>query len=217
MKLLLLFFFTFSPLCVSAASTVSCHCFQDRTFNHRDSAAADPYFLATTQNSFISLIYGVDKSSLVKAKMSGTSGTQLWILQDVAARSGQSTTAVADSYSANHSWPEVFKTLGLGPEQVGELYLQLGNQPEQLADHIVDSQLIRQFAVTPAELKRWRRLGMSRKELILAIVLEGDPAELYQRVNSRAQTWGELLDRQGLVDGHAISRQLKARMQHPRT
>ncbi|MBN1957792.1 MAG: hypothetical protein JXQ81_05050 [Desulfuromonadales bacterium] len=217
MKRLLLLFFIFTPFCVSAASTVSCHCFQDRTFNHRDSAAADPYFLATTQNSFISLLYGVDKAALVKAKMSGTNGTHLWIVQDVAAHSGQSTSAVADIYSVNHSWPEVFKTLGLGSEQVGELYLQLGNHPEQLADHIVDSQLVRQFAVTPADLQRWRHLGMSRKELILAILLEGDPAELYQRVNSRAQTWGELLDRQGMVDGHAISRQLKARMQHPRS
>ena len=216
MKILLLLILALSPLYASAASTISCHCFQDRSFNHRDTAAADPYFLATTQNSFISLIYGVDKSTLVKAKMSGTSGTHLWILQDVAALSGQPASAVADIYAISKSWPEVFKTLKLGSQQLGERYLQLANNPEQLADYIVDRQLVKQFSVTETKLQQWRKLGMKSKELILAILLEGDPAELYNQVNSRMQTWGQLLYNQGLKDGHAISRQLKIRMSSPK-
>ena len=216
MRLLLLLIITFSPLYASATSTITCHCFQDRSFNHRDTAAADPYFLATTQNSFISLIYGVDKSVLVKAKMSGTSGTHLWILQDVAEHSQQPTTAIDDIYSISKNWLEVFKTLKLSSKQLGARYPQLANKPEQLADYIVDRQLIKQFSVTETDLQKWRKLGMNRKELILSILLEGDPADLYSQVNNRMQTWGELLYNQGLVDGHAISQQLKNRMRSPK-
>ena len=204
------------PTITGAESTISCHCFQDRTFNHRDTAAADPYFLATTQNSFISLIYGVDKRSLVKAKMSGTSGTQLWILQDIAEISQKSLSEVEDIYSISKNWLEVFKTLKLSSQQLTAQYLQLGNNPEQLADYIVDRQLIIQFSVSETDLQKWRKLGMVRKELILAILLKGDPADLYDQINSRIQTWGQLLYNQGLVDGHAISQQLKNRMRSPK-
>lgn len=216
MKRLLLLIMVFFPLCAAAASTITCHCFQDRSFNHRDTAAADPYFLATTQNSFISLIYGVDKSTLVKAKMSGTSGTHLWILYDIAEQSRQPAAEVADLFAVSNNWLEVFKTLKLGSEQLGARYLQLGNKPEQLADYIVDRQLISQFSARETDLEKWRTLGMNRKELILAILLEGDPADLYNQVNSRTRTWGQLLYNQGLVDGVAISQHLKQSMNSPK-
>ncbi|MCK5913196.1 MAG: hypothetical protein KAG12_04915, partial [Desulfuromusa sp.] len=192
--------------------TINCHCFQDRTFNHRDTAAADPYFLATTQNSFLALIYGVDKRALVKAKMSGTSGTHLWILFDVAARSQQDINRVSEAYSHSNRWIEVFTELKLTPQQLGEKYWQLGNNPEQLADHIVDLQLIKNFSVTADDIKNWRKLGMDRKELILTILLEGNPATLYNQVASRMQTWGGLLYEQGLLDGKAINQKLKQKM-----
>jgi len=200
------------PALTGAESTINCHCFQDRTFNHRDTAAADPYFLATTQNCFISLIYGVDKSTLVKAKMSGTSGTHLWILFDVAARSQQDINTVAKIYSRTKHWGEVFKELHLTPQQLGEKYWQLSNNPEQLADHIVDQQLNHYFSVTADQIEAWREQGMNRKELILTILLKGDPASLYNQVNSRMQTWGKLLFDQGLVDGKAINKHLRELM-----
>ena len=200
------------PTLTTAESTINCHCFQDRTFNHRDTAAADPYFLATTQNSFLALIYGVDKRALVKAKMSGTSGTHLWILFDIAARSQQNIDRVSEVYSYSKRWIDVFTELKLTQQQLGEKYWQLGNNPEQLADHIVDLQLIKNFSVTADDLKNWRKLGMDRKELILTILLEGKPATLYNQVASGMQTWGGLLYEQGLLDGKAINQKLKQRM-----
>ncbi len=200
------------PALTGAESTINCHCFQDRTFNHRDTAAADPYFLATTQNSFIALIYGVDKSTLVKAKMSGTSGSHLWILFDIAARSQQDINKVAKIYSRTKHWEKVFKELHLTPQQLGGKYWRLSNNPEQLAEHIVDLQLSHYFSVTANQIKDWREQGMNRKELILALLLEGDPASLYNQVNSRMQTWGKLLFNQGLVDGKAINNRLRELM-----
>ncbi|MEA3362248.1 MAG: hypothetical protein U9Q61_03140 [Thermodesulfobacteriota bacterium] len=200
------------PALTGAESTINCHCFQDRTFNHRDTAAADPYFLATTQNSFISLIYGVDKRALVKAKMSGTSGAHLWILFDVAERSQQDINTVAEIYPHTKRWRDVFTELQLTQQQLGADYWQLSNNPEQLADHIVDLQLIQYFSVTAGQVKNWRERGMNRKELILTILLEGDPPSLYNQVNSGMQTWGKLLFDQGLVDGKAINKRLRKLM-----
>ncbi|RLB58669.1 MAG: hypothetical protein DRG80_06990 [Deltaproteobacteria bacterium] len=212
MKVLISILFLLLPTLSWAESTISCHCFQDRTFNHRDTAAADPYFLATTQNSFISLLYGVEKSSLVKAKMSGTSGSYLWILFDVAARSQQEIDKVDKIYGQTKQWNSVFTELNLTPQQLGEKYWQLGNDPEKLADHIVDLQLNKQFGVSTNELQSWHEKGMNRKELILANLLDGDPITLFNQVNSGKQTWGKLLYDQGLLDGKAINRKLKEKM-----
>lgn len=216
MKYLLPLWLLLLPVYAVAESAISCHCFQDRSFNHRDSAAADPYFLATAQNSFISLLYGVDKRELVKAKMAGTSGSHLWILHDIADRSRQPADRVAALYAADRRWPEVFRTLGLSPSQVGEEYWQLGSNPEQLADHILDLQLQRQFAVSGEQLRRMRSLGMNGQEMLLAILLDGEPEELFNQVTAGMQTWGRLLYDQGLPDGKAINRKLSSRMSTPR-
>ncbi|MDA3904005.1 MAG: hypothetical protein PF441_11235 [Desulfuromusa sp.] len=212
MRTLLSLLLLFIPVLTGAESTISCHCFQDRTFNHRDTAAADPYFLATTQNSFISLIYGIDKRNLVKAKMSGTSGTHLWILYDIAARSQQDINKINEVYLRTQRWRGVLKALQLTPQQLGEDYWQLSDNPEQLADHIVDLQLNQHFGVTAGQIKNWRKLGMNRKELILTQLLEREPATMYNQVNSGIQTWGKLLFEHRLLDGQAISRKLKKRM-----
>jgi len=211
-KILFVLLVLLLPTLSSAESTISCHCFQDRIFNHRDTAAADPYFLATTQNSFISLLYGVEKSSLVKAKMSGTSGSYLWILFDISTRSQQEIDTVDRIYGQSKHWDIVFKELKLTPQQLGEKYWQLGNNPELLADHIVDLQLNKQFGVSTNELQSWHEKGMNRKELVLAILLKGDPITLFNQVNSGRQTWGKLLYDQGLLDGKAINRKLKEKM-----
>jgi len=211
-KILLILLLLFLPTSVGAESTISCHCFQDRTFNHRDTAAADPYFLATTQNSFISLIYAVDKRNLVKAKMGGESGTHLWILYDVAAHSKQDYNKVDEIYHHSSDWEQVFKKLDLNRQKLGDEYWQLSHNPELLADYIVDQQLIKYFSVTKKQIKNWREKGMNRKELILSLLLEGDPVTLYNQVNSRMETWGKLLYNQGLLDGKAINRKLKTQL-----
>ena len=215
MKNLLCLLILLIPIGAGAESTINCHCFQDRIFDHRDTAAADPYFLATTQNSFISLIYGVDKRALVKAKMSGTSGAHLWILFDVATRSKQDINKVTEVYQHTKRWREVFKELQLSQQQLGEKYWQQSNNPELLADHIVDLQLNQYFSVTADQIKNWRERGMNRKELILTLLLKGEPLTIYNQVNSGMQTWGKFLYDQGLLDGKAINQELRKQMSLP--
>ena len=102
--------------------------------------------------------------------------------------------------------------LKLTPKQREKQYWQQGNNPEHLADYIVDLQLSKQFGVTVDDIKSWRDQGMNRKELILSIVLEGEPVTIFNQVNSGMQTWGKLLYDQGLLDGKAINRRLKKLM-----
>ena len=51
------------PLPALAIPAITCHCFTDRSFNPAKPALADPYFLATTQNSFFAAIFNVDKKN----------------------------------------------------------------------------------------------------------------------------------------------------------
>ncbi len=214
MRTTILLFFFLIPGLASATSTINCHCFQNRTFDQQNSAAADSYFLATTQNSFLSLVYNVDKGTIVKAKMSGVGGAHLWIVFDLAKRSGQRTSQVEQLYLHAKQWTDVFRQLRLTPQQLGETYWQMGGNPEGLANYIVDQHLKKYFSVKPVELKKWRNQGMGRKELILAIILEGEPDKLYHQVTSGMQTWGELLNEQGIADGKAINQKLASKMVH---
>ncbi|PLY01845.1 MAG: hypothetical protein C0622_06430 [Desulfuromonas sp.] len=198
------------PFAAMAESTISCHCFQDRTYDHTDKSAADPFFLATAQNSLIAAIYGADKRDLVKARMSGISDIWLWILHDLTVRSGKQPGEISDLYATHGNWPAVIDTLNLTPQQLDEPYRNKATNPELLADHIFDLQLIRYFRVDPADLAVWRDRGMNRKELILALLLDGDPVETYNKILSKMATWGELLAAKELADGKAIARALTA-------
>ncbi len=212
MKIFFLLLLLALPTISTATSTIDCHCFQDRSFDQHKSTDADPYFLATTQNSFLSLVYGINKRNIVKAKMSGENGAQLWILYDLAQRSNKSTKQLKKIYAKNNSWVKTFKKLKFPQQPLNDNYQQLGDKPEQLADYIVDLHLTTFFDVTMTELKNWRAQGMNRKELILAILLNGKPEAIYNQVTSGTKSWGELLFEQGLLDGDAINKKLKEQM-----
>ena len=211
MKIKILLFLLLIPVLAAAKSTINCHCFQDRSFDHANTAAADPYFLATTQNSFLSQVYGIEKRTIVKAKMTGTDGNHLWILFDVAKRSQRDIDQIEALYAQSGNWPSTLKLLQLSDNQLNKTYRLLSKTPKALADHIVDLHLHTYFGISLKNLKTWHKLGMSRKELILAILL-GNPEQVYNQVKQDQQTWGELLYAQGLLDGKAIAQKLSEKM-----
>jgi hypothetical protein len=67
------------PMPALATSAITCHCFTDRFYNAERPAAADPYLLATTQNSFFAVVFNTDKKTIVIKKQQGTSSDDLWI------------------------------------------------------------------------------------------------------------------------------------------
>lgn len=212
MKKLILCLLLFPTLAFAAESTINCHCFQNRTYDHTDRAAADPYFLASSQSSFLSAIYNVEKRALVMAKMSGANNNYLWILYDLSQRTEQPAKHIATIQKQEKNWTVTFEKLGQTPESLGQAYWTLGSKPAQLANLIVDDHLIRFFAVTKTDIQNWRDKGLNRKEIILGNILDGAPVDLYNQVNSKMKSWGQLLDEQGLKNGKAVTRKLKAQM-----
>jgi len=59
------------PMPALAIPAISCHCFTDRSYQPSRPAAADPYFLATTQNSFFAVVFNVEKKNIVIKKQQG--------------------------------------------------------------------------------------------------------------------------------------------------
>jgi len=212
MKKLLIFLLLFPTLTFAEESTLNCHCFQNRTYDHKDRAAADPYFLASSQSSFVSAIYGVEKRALVMAKMSGANNDYLWILYDLAKRTGQSSKQIAAIHKQEKNWTQTFEKLGQSPQSLGQDYCDSGNEPQQLANLIVDDHLIGFFGATKSDIQNWRNKGLNRKEIILGNILDGTPVDLYNQVNSQMKSWGQLLDEQGLKTGKDVTRKLKAQL-----
>ena len=91
-----------------AVSTPSCHCFRDRSFDPERPSAADPYLLATTQNTLFSLVFEVPKKSVVQAKMTGTTGANLWVAYWVAARSGLRAEDLLEARRGSNGWTSAF-------------------------------------------------------------------------------------------------------------
>jgi hypothetical protein len=212
MKKMILLLLLFPSLTLAAESTINCHCFQDRTYNHQDRTAADPYFLASSQSSLLSAIYNVEKRSLVMAKMSGSTNDYLWILHDLVQKTGQPENQIAAIQSREKSWENTFQRLGQTPDSLGQTYWKLSTNPQQLADSIVDEHLVKIFKISREEIRQWRKLGMNRKEIIIANILEGLPNDLYHLVNSGMKSWSQLLDEQGLANGKAVTEKLKKQM-----
>ena len=61
------------------AAGPSCHCFRDRDYDSANPGKSDEYLLATAANTLLSAAYGVPKREIVQARMSGTSGEDLWV------------------------------------------------------------------------------------------------------------------------------------------
>lgn len=95
------------PVPASAIPTITCHCFTDRSYDAAHPAAADPYFLATTQNSFFAAAFGVDKKRIVINKQKGVSVDDLWVAYWLAARSGADPATLIQERTTKGSWRQV--------------------------------------------------------------------------------------------------------------
>ena len=68
--LLFLLLFLVASVNVSwAESAVTCHCFQDRSYDPVDKFAADDYILATSFNSLLAKSFDISKKQVVMLKM----------------------------------------------------------------------------------------------------------------------------------------------------
>ncbi|PLX83116.1 MAG: hypothetical protein C0617_12835 [Desulfuromonas sp.] len=203
---LLLFFLT--PASARAEPAINCHCYQDRSFDAKRPAAADPYLLTAAQNSLLAATFSTPKKTVVQAKMKGVSGKALWLAHWSAADTGLSAKEVLQERDKAPSWGALMKSLALSP---GALDAQLGRAlardapDDDLSEAVIDQVLSSRMDQAPEELALLRRKGAGDKEVILATLLarcSGRPAsDLLREVNGKRTTWGALLQAQELEPG----------------
>ena len=112
-------YFSLLPISADAISAITCHCFTDRSYDPAQPALADPYFLATAQNSFFAIVFKTDKTAIVMKKQQGTSPDDLWIAYWVASLSGLTPDSLLQAKLKSDTWQHVITPLRLTPKVLG--------------------------------------------------------------------------------------------------
>jgi len=182
------------------AAGPSCHCFRDREYDPANPAKSDEYLLATGANSLLSAAYGVPKRDIVQARMSGTSGEDLWISTRAARRQGVDPAVLMTARAAASSWLDVFRSRGgdleaLGPRFVAALAGGAGD--EALARLAAAETLAARLGTPWPELDALAGGGATLQETVLAALIGSwssrtAPA-VYADVKSGKAGWSVLL------------------------
>lgn len=179
-----------------AMPAISCHCFQNREFDANQPAAADDYLLTTTFNTFQGLALGIDKKSIVRAKMSGRTSEELWLKHWLAKEIGLSVEEITDRYEATGSWLELARRAGLAER--GDL-----SSDRKLAESVAQWEMIRYFGVEKEELAVLQKKGASLKEMTLSLLISAltscSAAEVFDRAHAEGESWGRVAQKAGIT------------------
>lgn len=183
-----------------------CHCFSVRDFDPQEPASADPYYLATGQNSFFSVIFNIEKKKVVFAKQKPrTTAEGLWILNWAAAQTGEKQAVLKKLKKENGSWSSALKNItnqsDMFPSQFLEILNRKGSEKE-LAQFIVNHLLVESTGIETKELQSLRNKQASNEETILAALIGlkafKSPTSIFQQVATGETTWGTLLLTSGM-------------------
>lgn len=185
------------PMPTHAIPAITCHCFTDRSYEPARPAATDPYFLATTQNSFFATAFNTDKKSLVMKKQQGTSPDDLWIAYWIASKSGSTANSLLQTKSKSDSWKNVIAALKLSSKILGVRFsdtLNTDGSTSQLSKAVVDEIFLQNQLLGEWDLDDLRKVGATNQELIITTVIATktkQPArQIYLEVKSGSKTWG---------------------------
>ena len=200
---LLLLLLALFPAAGEAIPAITCHCFTERSYDPGRPAAADPYLLATTQNSFMAAALAVEMKTIVIKKQARAGGDDLWIAYWLAARTGRDVEKLFQERKSKGSWRQVATPLAIididnPPDRVAAAFKK--NAPdEQLAIAVVDELLLRFRFHSESELTQLQHAGANHQEKILAGLIAARSREsatrIYRQVKEGTSSWGELLQR----------------------
>jgi hypothetical protein len=195
---------TFLAITSLAFATVSCHCFQDRTFDPSRPSASDAYFLATIQNSLIASALNVSKRSIVQAKMGGADADLLWVTYYLSDRTGLDVADLIEIWTSTGLNGLLTKSDKISLKLDKPFLVKINPSAElsDLADGAYRSVMIVQLGIDQATLDRLEMTKANRKEQVMAIfislLLAEDPADIYQSVKMGKKTWSQVLATTGL-------------------
>lgn len=205
------------PVSAKAIPAITCHCFTDRTFEPQRPAAADPYFRAAAQNSFMALVFNSDKKSIVMKKQQGASSDDMWVAFWVAAHTSSSVDALLQKKGSAGAWKNVCPPVkALGARFLNALNSNAG--AARLAEIVADEQMVRYQLLASPDVAALRQEGATSQEMILAGVVSAktrQPArQIYLEVKKGAKTWGGFLNRVGLDAGN-LTREMSGMVKVP--
>lgn len=182
------------------ASTLAmpCHCFTDREYDPGQPAAADPYFLATTENSLFAVVNGMKKKDVVFAKQKpSTTSENLWVAYWLADKTGEQTKTLLRGRFRNQSWATALSTLKINGDGLPvQARTELAKNPDDLAmaTLVIDTILKERGVLQEPSLNKLRAAGANNKQVILASLLAlktGKPAiEFVDEVRTGQRSWG---------------------------
>jgi hypothetical protein len=206
------------PVPAFAIPAITCHCFTDRSYDATNPAAADPYFLATTQNSFFAAAFGIDKKTIVINKQQGVSADDLWVAYWLAAGSGADPDSLLQGRKTRGSWRQMTTQSAIPAKLMGAKFadaLKCNASDKRLAEAVVDELLLRFRFYEEPELVALRKVGAGNQEIILAGLIAAktrQPAtKLYHNVRGGSTSWGALLQR-AKIDPAEIQSEVVARV-----
>lgn len=190
----------------SQVLAMSCHCFSDRDYDPGEPAAADPYYLATSQNSFFSVIFNIDKKKLVLAKQKpGASEEGLWLQYWLASQTALRVSELKKMRAELSSWGELLLTGKIPLDSLPSAFRTLLKDQAndiRLARYVVDSLLVENDLVDACELKVLRQDTATNREVVLVGLLRKktqlSAISLFQSVERGEKTWGSLLLNAGM-------------------
>jgi hypothetical protein len=204
------------PAPAFAIPAITCHCFTDRSYDAAHPAAADPYFLATIQNSFFAAAFGVDKKTIVINKQRGVSADDLWVAYWLAARSGADPDSLLEGRKNRGSWRQMATQSAITVKSMGVKFadaLKNRASDERLAEVVVDELLLRFRFCGGSELAALRNAGAGNQELILAGLISAktrqSATQLYRNVKEGGMSWGTVLTR-ARIDATEIQTEVAA-------
>jgi len=212
----ILFLLLLLPLPAQAIPAIACHCFTDRSYDPTHPTLADPYFLATTQNSFFAAVFGIDKKTIVMKKQRGAASDDLWIAYWLAPMTGMSPELLLQKRQAKDSWSQAATQFDLHEKHPGNRFsatLKANASDARLAETVVDELLLHYRFYGEVELEALRKAGAGNQELVIIALIAGKarkkPNQIYQEVKSGAASWGGLLQRAN-ISPHDIQAEVAA-------
>ncbi|MDD2367268.1 MAG: hypothetical protein PHN84_14010 [Desulfuromonadaceae bacterium] len=205
-----------SPQTAEAIPAITCHCFTERGYEPSRPAAADPYYLASTQNTFFSIIFKTDKKSLVMKKQKGSSGDDLWVAYWLAVKTGSTADRLLDlKEQTAGSWKAVVSESALSLKAAGQRFsaaLAANLQSNQLAECVVDEVFLSRKLLDERELADLRKGGVTNQELIISTLIarkqKHSAKQIYLEIKGGKKSWGALLTDAG-VDAVNLESEIK--------
>lgn len=200
------------PTVAFSVPTITCHCFTERTFDAGQPAKSDPYLLATVQNTFLAVLFKVDKTSIVLSKQRGISSSNLWLAHWLAVKSGKKADAMLASIGKGNSWRETEPLAGFNRSaRIKRIFADMkgGVTVEMLAWLMVDEALLSSNMVSERDIADLRSQQATNQEMIIAALvakkLAGTPIKFLADVRSGRTSWGILFNEAKLTPGKLAS------------